>query len=83
MLATNEGGREAAFMQLPESLQRILSNEFIKENPQPVFDGIAEGIEEFKYRNGGEMPSAYAIAAALSTAAMPLAAALSKTLPKK
>ena len=60
MLATNEGGREAAFMQLPESLQRILSNEFIKENPQPVFDGIAEGIEEFKYRNGGEMPSAYA-----------------------
>lgn len=71
MLATNEGGRDAAFAQLPESLQRILSNEFIKENPQPVFDGIAEGIEEFKYRNGGEMPSAYAIAAALSTAAMP------------
>lgn len=71
MLATNEGGREAAFEQLPESLQRIFSNEFIKENPQPVFDGIAEGIEEFKYRNGGEMPSAYAVAAALSTAAMP------------
>lgn len=71
MLASNADGREAGFMQLPESLQRILSNEFIKENPQPVFDGIAEGIDEFKYRNGGEMPSAYAIAAALSTAAMP------------
>lgn len=71
MLASNADGREAAFLQLPESLQRILSNDYIKQNPQPVFDGIAEGIEEFKYRNGGEEPSAYALAAALSTAAIP------------
>ena len=71
MLAGNEDGRDGAFAQLPQALQRIFSNEFIKENPQPVFDGIAEGIEEFKYRNGGEMPSAYALAAALSVAAAP------------
>lgn len=71
MLASNENGREAAFAQLPESLQRILSNEYIKQDTQAVFDGIADGIEEYKYRNGGEMPSAHSIAVALTMAAMP------------
>lgn len=71
MLASNPQGREAAMSELPESLQRILNSKYMAEDKQAVFDGLEDGIIEFKRRNGGEMPSEYAIAAALTTAAAP------------
>ncbi len=71
MLASHQGGREVALTELPESLQVILSNEYVAENQQAIFDGLQDGIIEFQRRNGGEMPSEYALAAALTTAAAP------------
>lgn len=76
MLAMNEqSDRSVGFSKLPSSMQRMLSHSVIKDHPEAVFDGISEGIIEYKRRNGGEEPSAYVIAAALATAAMPFGGA--------
>lgn len=76
MLAMNEhSDRSVGFSKLPSSMQRMLSHPVIKDHPEAVFDGISEGIIEYKRRNGGEEPSAYVIAAALATAAMPFGGA--------
>lgn len=69
ILASHEGGREMGMTELPLSLQRIFGSEYVSEDKQAIFDGIADGVAEFKRRNGGEAPSAYGIAAALTTAA--------------
>lgn len=69
MLAGHEGGREAGINELPQSLQRILANEHMQKDKQAIFDGLSDGIIEYKRRNGGDMPNAYAVAAALTTAA--------------
>ena len=71
MLASHKQGRDVAMSELPESLQRILNSKYMAEDKQAVFDGLEDGIIEFKRRNGGEMPSEYALAAALTTAAAP------------
>lgn len=71
MLASHEGGRDAGFDSLPVSLQRILMHPAIQADPESVFDGIVEGIEEYKARNGGEKPTPYMLASALTTAALP------------
>lgn len=75
MQAEHVGGREAAFQELPSSLQRILSDEDIQNKPRAVFDGLVDGITEYQRRNGGDMPSEYTVAAALTTAAMPFGGA--------
>ncbi|MGP5656791.1 hypothetical protein [Psychrobacter celer] len=76
MLAQNEhSDRSVGFSKLPSSMQRMLSHSAIKDHPEAVFDGISEGIIEYKRRNGGEEPSAYVVAAALATAAMPFGGA--------
>ena len=76
MLAQNEhSDRSVGFNKLPSSMQRMLSHPVIKDHPEAVFDGISEGIIEYKRRNGGEEPSAYVVAAALATAAMPFGGA--------
>lgn len=76
MLAQNEhSDRSVGFSKLPSSMQRMLSHSAIKDHPEAVFDGISEGIIEYKRRNGGEEPSAYVVAAALATASMPFGGA--------
>lgn len=76
MLAQNEhSDRSVGFSKLPSSMQRMLSHSAIKDHPEAVFDGISEGIIEYKRRNGGEEPSTYVVAAALATASMPFGGA--------
>lgn len=70
MLA-NTGDRDSAILDMPLSLQRILGNEFIQGSEQIIFDGIQDGIAEYKLRNGGDAPTDYVIAAALTQAAAP------------
>ena len=73
--AEHVGGREAAFDDLPSSLQRILSHADIKGQPRAIFDGLSDGIAEYQRRNGGDMPSEHTLAAALTAAAMPFGGA--------
>ena len=74
MLAKNVAGREAAMQDLPPSLANILSHQYFtnQTDQQMVFDGISDGIAEYKARNGGESPSAWVIANALVTASTAL-----------
>lgn len=69
MLASHQGGRDAAMSELPKSLQRMLSSKYMSDDKQAIFDGLADGIAEYQRRHGGDMPNAYAVAAALTTAA--------------
>jgi hypothetical protein len=76
MLTQNEKhDRDVGFGKLPLSMQRMLSHPAIQAQPEAIFDGISEGIIEYKRRNGGDEPSAYVIAAALATASMPFGGA--------
>lgn len=63
------GNRDQAFSDLPQAAQRILSHPSIEADKQIVFDGIADGIAEYQHRNGGELPAAHVISAALTSAA--------------
>ena len=75
MLAGHADGREAGVSELPESLQRIINHPSMAGEQQAVFDGLADGIEEYQRRNSGDMPSAYVVAEALTTAAAPFGGA--------
>lgn len=74
MLAKNPAGREVAMQGLPSSLANILNHQYFAEQDkkQMVFDGISDGIAEYKARNGNESPSAWVIANALVTASTAL-----------
>jgi len=72
LVAIGNGNRESGMTELPSSLQHIFKNPNIGDNKQPIFDGIEDGIAEYKRRNGGDEPPAHAIAAGLSMAACAL-----------
>ena len=76
MLTQNEKhDRTVGFSKLPLSMQRMLSHPAIKDEPEADFDGISEGIIEYKRRNGGGEPSAHVVAAALTAASLPFGGA--------
>lgn len=70
MLAST-GDRDTAMNDMPLSFQRMINSEHMRESQQAIFDGIQDGIAEYRRRNGGDAPSAYVIAAGLTQAAAP------------
>ncbi|MCC3344528.1 hypothetical protein [Psychrobacter sanguinis] len=71
MLAANSADRAMGLQVVPESLQKLLESQYISASDtgrQAVFDGLRDGIDEYKRRNGGEMPPVEVVQSALSAA---------------
>lgn len=72
MCATHPAGREAGFEEMPASFQTIASHPFMEGHLQLAFDGINDGISEYKLRHDKREPHPMVITAALDMAAAAL-----------
>lgn len=76
MLASYHGGRAQGVADLPVSMQRIITHEDMQGGAlQSMFDGLYDGIAEYRKRNGGDNPHAMAVASALCDASLQLGGA--------
>ena len=75
LCATHPAGREAGLNEMPLSLKTIAQNSIMADRIQYAFDGINDGIEEFKLRNGGREPHPMVVTTALDMAAIALSGA--------
>lgn len=70
MLGNHPKGREVAINDMPEALRNLIQSKYFEDDDakQAIFDGLNFGIDEYKRRNGGDMPSTDVILGALEQA---------------